>query len=70
VFWNPAQELPEAGAPVGRFGGPVLMVLPTAALVVVSIAIAAAAAPLYAFTERAAADLLEPSDYVRAVLGS
>ena len=43
------------------------MVAPTAALVVVSLAIAVLAGPLYDLSERAAQDLLDPSAYVEAV---
>jgi multicomponent Na+:H+ antiporter subunit D len=68
VFWGPLEEAPE-GRPhaVGRLGGPVLMVLPTAAMVALGLAIAVAGGPLYAFSQRAAADLLDPATYVRAV---
>jgi multicomponent Na+:H+ antiporter subunit D len=38
-------------------------------LVAVSIAIAVAAGPIYAFSERTAQDLLQPEGYVHAVLG-
>ena len=70
AFWNQATAAPEGIAhPVGRLGGPVLMVLPTVALVVVGLAIAVAAGPLYDLTHRAATDLLDPTDYVRAVRG-
>jgi multicomponent Na+:H+ antiporter subunit D len=71
VFWSPATEPPESpGHDAGRLGGPVLMVAPTAVLVVASVALAVAAGPFYDFVERAAADLLDPSDYIRSVLGS
>jgi multicomponent Na+:H+ antiporter subunit D len=70
VFWSPAEEPPDVEPhPTGRLGGPFLMIAPTAALAAVSIAIAVAAAPLYALSERAAVDLLDPSGYIRAVLG-
>jgi multicomponent Na+:H+ antiporter subunit D len=70
VFWSPALQAPEGPThPPGRVGGPWLMVLPTATLVAVSLAIAFAAGPLYALAERAAADLLDPASYVREVLG-
>jgi multicomponent Na+:H+ antiporter subunit D len=69
VFWNPAEETPEAaGHAVGRLGGPVLMVVPTVALTLLGVAIAVGAGPLYDLSQRTAADLLEPSGYVRAVL--
>jgi multicomponent Na+:H+ antiporter subunit D len=70
VFWNPADAEPEGTVhDAGRLGGPVLMVLPTAALLALGLAIAFAAGPLYDLAERAAADLLAPERYVRAVLG-
>jgi multicomponent Na+:H+ antiporter subunit D len=71
AFWNPAQEPPPVTPPpVGRAGGPLLMVVPTATLAIVSVAMAAAAGPLYSFSERAAADLLDPASYLRAVVGA
>jgi multicomponent Na+:H+ antiporter subunit D len=73
VFWSPAEprddESEPRGRPAGRFGGPVLMILPTAVLVAVSLAIMVAAGALFALSERAAHDLLDPSGYIRAVLG-
>lgn len=70
VFWNPAVEAPEGvPRPVGRWGGPPLMVLPTAALLVAGLVIAVAAGPLYELCHRAATDLLDPTAYVKAVLG-
>ena len=70
VFWSPAEGAPD-GTPhvVGRLGGPWLMVAPTAVLAGLTLCIALAAGPLYAFSERAAADLLDPAAYVGAVLG-
>ncbi len=69
VFWNPAAEAPESPVHlVGRLGGPTLMVLPTAVLLVVGLVIAFMAGPLYDLSERAAADLLDPSGYLQAVL--
>ena len=44
------------------------MIVPTAALMVLSVAFAAAAGPLYELCQRAAADLLDPAEYLRAVL--
>ena len=70
VFWNPAEEAPDRRPyPTGKLGGPALMVLPTAALLVVGLGIAAAAGPLYDLSLRAADDLLDPSTYLQAVLG-
>ena len=45
------------------------MVAPTAALALISIGIALAAGPLYSLSERAAVVLLDPTAYIRAVLG-
>jgi len=70
VFWNPADEAPELSPyETGRLGGPALMVLPTAVLTIVGLAIAAGVGPLYDLSARAAADLLDPSGYLEAVLG-
>jgi multicomponent Na+:H+ antiporter subunit D len=71
AFWKRAPEggLPVDGA-IGRAGGPFLMSAPTAALLAVSLAMAVAAGPLYSFTERAAADLLDPTAYRHVVLGT
>jgi multicomponent Na+:H+ antiporter subunit D len=70
VFWSPATERPENPPhPVGRLGGPLLMVAPTALLVALGLAIALAGAPLYRYSVRAAADLLDPAIYVTTVLG-
>ncbi|TVR24681.1 MAG: Na+/H+ antiporter subunit D [Ilumatobacter sp.] len=70
AFWGEREEEPSGRPePGGRLGGPVLMVGSTAAVVLVGLAVMIWAAPLYAFTERAAVDLLDPSRYVEAVLG-
>jgi multicomponent Na+:H+ antiporter subunit D len=73
VFWSPAERLDDEPPPVGhragRLGGPVLMVVPTAILVAISLAIMLAAGALFGLSERAAHDLLDPSGYVKAVLG-
>jgi multicomponent Na+:H+ antiporter subunit D len=70
VFWNPAEEPgAEPAAAPSRLGGPPLMVIPAVLLVVCSLTIAAAAGPLFSLSERTAADLLHPSQYVQEVLG-
>ena len=70
VFWDKPEELPvRTPDTAGRLGGPPLMVLATAAVVLVSLAVMVAAAPLYALAERTAADLMDPVRYVAAVLG-
>ena len=70
VFWSPAEEAPDVEPHrVGRLGGPVLMIAPTAALAALSVVIALFAGPLYGLSERAAVDLLDPARYVSAVMG-
>jgi multicomponent Na+:H+ antiporter subunit D len=70
AFWGQVTEQPQGVVHrVGPLGGPVLMVAPTVALATVSLAIAAAAGPLYGLCERAAAELLDREGYIRAVLG-
>src|SRR5690606_24146762 len=69
VFWARADMEPTSPIrDVGRLGGPPLMVLPTAALAAISLTVALAAGPIYAFSERTANELLTPSTYVDAVL--
>jgi len=70
AFWGPADESPDVEPhAVGALGGPVLMVAPTAVLAALSLFIVVVAGPLYAFSERAAEDLLDASTYIQAVLG-
>jgi multicomponent Na+:H+ antiporter subunit D len=70
AFWSPPEvEPPAPRTPVGRSGGPVLMVVPTAALVALSLVVAVAAGPIFAFSERAAADLIDRAGYIGGVLG-
>jgi multicomponent Na+:H+ antiporter subunit D len=73
VFWSPATEPlaepPDSPVDGEPLGGPLLMVVPTAVLAALTIAIGVAAGPLYDLSERAAADLLDPSAYVTVVLG-
>jgi len=69
VFWGePEHEPVRAPVESGVLGGPAPMVGATAVLVAMSVAVLFAAGPLYALAERSAADLLDPSGYVRAVL--
>ncbi len=69
VFWGEPEQAPER-EPVdsGRLGGPVLMVASTAALVVMGLAVMIWARPLFEFSERAAAELLDRRSYIDAVL--
>jgi multicomponent Na+:H+ antiporter subunit D len=70
AFWGAPDEDPEHPPPaIGRWGGPPLMVLSTGVLVALGVAIALFAGPLYELAQRAAADLVNPAPYVRAVLG-
>ena len=70
AFWGEVELVAEPSDPVSqRYGGTFPMLASTAVLVGVSIALAVAAGPLYALCERASADLLHPSAYVKAVLG-
>ncbi|ROR91654.1 Na+/H+ antiporter subunit D [Nocardioides aurantiacus] len=59
-------QLIEAGALPDRL--PLLMVLPTAGLVLASLAITVVAGPLVGYTDRAAADLTDRDSYVGAVM--
>jgi len=65
VFWRP-REAPGA-IPVRR--APALMVVPTAVLAVLTLAIGLGAGPLYRLSDRAASDLVDPTGYRDAVLG-
>jgi multicomponent Na+:H+ antiporter subunit D len=71
VFWSPPEEtgvvLAPSRATVRESG---VMVGATAALVACSLAVAAAAGPLYALSERTARDLFDRDAYISRVLGS
>jgi multicomponent Na+:H+ antiporter subunit D len=70
AFWGEPYVEPRVAAVEGRrFGGPALMVLATATLAALSIAVAVAAGPLYDLSLRAAEDLVDPSVYTGAVFG-
>jgi multicomponent Na+:H+ antiporter subunit D len=69
AFWSPPDQEPTTPVRVAnRSGGPALMVAPTVALLTCSLAIAAAAGPIYAFCQRTAHDLLDRSAYIQQVL--
>ncbi len=69
VFWSPAQPPPADEAPTPtRSRLPRLMVLPTAVLAALTLVIGLAGGPLYDLSDRAAADLVDPSAYLQAVL--
>ena len=65
----PEDEALRGHIPATLKGGPVLMIAPTAALVAASLAIAAAAGPIYDVSERTAQDLLDRQGYIEKVLG-
>ena len=70
VFWGEPDTEPERTPETGdRLGGPVLMVVATLCLVVVSVGFSLWAGPIHELSQRAAADLLNPSGYIDAVLG-
>jgi multicomponent Na+:H+ antiporter subunit D len=54
-------------ADVGRL--PLAMLLPTMALIAVGLALTVAAGPILGYSDRAAGEVLDPSQYVTAVLG-
>jgi len=69
AFWKPA---PAGDHPVGRSETPrlgVAILAPVAFLVTLTIGLTVAADPAYRVATRAAEQLLDPSGYVRAVLG-
>jgi multicomponent Na+:H+ antiporter subunit D len=69
AFWKPA---PAGDHPVGRSETPrlgVAILAPVAFLVALTIGLTVAADPAYRVATRAAEQLLDPSGYVRAVLG-
>ncbi len=68
AFWSPPEVEPPPIGHTGRAGGPALMVLPTVILVACSLAVAAAAGPLYSLSERTAADLLDRDAYIEQVI--
>ncbi len=47
---------------------PLLMLVPTAVLAALTLGIGLAAGPLYRYSDRAAADLVDPAHYRAAVL--
>jgi multicomponent Na+:H+ antiporter subunit D len=69
VFWGRPERPTRQVAEDGSLHAPLLMNGATIGLVVVTLAIAVFAGPLYELSTRAAEDLLDPTAYVRAVLG-
>ncbi len=72
VFWGSPEAPPPHGAEAAgeaRLPAPRLMVVPTAALVVISLAIAFGGAAVYDLSREAAEALVQPGSYIEAVLG-
>lgn len=73
AFWKPAPRQAEAlaGLPVraGEGRPRALMVVPVALLTALGVALGVAPEPLLGIVRRAAAQLTDPTEYVRAVLG-
>jgi multicomponent Na+:H+ antiporter subunit D len=70
AFWGDADDRPRQRPDTSdSLGGPTVMLISTAAVVVIGVAVMVFARPLYSLSERAAQDLLEPIRYVSAVLG-
>jgi multicomponent Na+:H+ antiporter subunit D len=71
AFWSPPEDrgAPVPTPPEPHRRAPLLMVGPTALLVLGSLAVAAAAGPIYGLSERAARDLLDRDGYIEKVLG-
>lgn len=74
AFWGATRMLQPstvgAAEHDGRLRWPPTMIVPAIALVLVGLALAAAAGPLYDLCQRAAADVIDPDGYRRTVLGS
>lgn len=70
AFWQGADTPGADPKPAGglRFNRAQLMAAPTAALVVGTLALAAAASPVYAYVERGADTLIQRTPYIEAVL--
>jgi multicomponent Na+:H+ antiporter subunit D len=69
AFWNPRENEPQATPhEPGRWGGPLLMVAPTATLVLLTVAIGLWSGPIYDLMTRTAEGLLDPSIYRSEVL--
>lgn len=63
AFWQtPPEPLPDVKLPAA-------MVVPTGVLVVLTLLITVFAGPLYSYTNRSAETMMQPSNYINAVLG-
>ena len=70
AFWKPTPEAALAESSVEPASAPPwTMLAPIALLALITVAMGLAAGPVFAFAERAAAQLADPAVYVEAVLG-
>jgi multicomponent Na+:H+ antiporter subunit D len=69
AFWGEPEVYAETTGSAARWGGTPTMLAATGGLVVLSLAMAVWAGPLYGMCVRAAEDLLDPAAYLTAVLG-
>lgn len=70
AFWK-AQPEGEGAAPAGNPPGPLLwMVIPIVVMAVATVLIGLFGEPLFAFSERAAEQLMHPQEYISAVLAA
>ncbi len=69
AFWGDVEVVSvPSDAATTRWGGTVPMLASTAVLVAASLALAVLAGPLLDLCQRAAAELLDPTAYIKAVL--
>ena len=73
VFWSPPGDddttrVDATDVVIRRRPAPLLMLVPTAVLVALTLAIGVGAGPLFDLSDRAAVDLLDPTHYLEAVL--
>jgi multicomponent Na+:H+ antiporter subunit D len=69
AFWGETKVHVETTGTAARYGGTPLMLAATGGLVLLSLALAVWAGPMYDLCVRAAEDLLDPTAYIQAVLG-
>jgi len=69
AFWGRPSATVAGDGVAARVAVPLPMLAATVALVALSLAIAVFAGPLWDFSQSAASELLDPSGYVRAVMG-
>lgn len=67
AFWKPQPHPPALGAPKGNPPVPMLMMLPIIALAMMTVLIGIYAEPIFELAQRAAEQLLDPSEYIAAV---